>query len=131
MLNILQKNNLCNILVIVTRYFGGILLGTGGLVRAYSGATMLAIDKSEKVLKVKGIEADVDIEYNNLELFKYYCKNKGINITSTQFLDVVNCKIELETAVYKELLADINTKNIKINNIKVLYEKLINKSVEK
>lgn len=131
MLNILQKNNLCNILVIVTRYFGGILLGTGGLVRAYSGATMLAIDKSEKVLKVKGIEADVDIEYNNLEPFKYYCKNKGINITSTQFLDVVNCKIELETAVYKELLADINTKNIKINNIKVLYEKLVNKSVEK
>ena len=131
MLNILQKNNLCNILVIVTRYFGGILLGTGGLVRAYSGATMLAIDKSEKVLKVKVIEADVDIEYNNLELFKYYCKNKGINITSTQFLDVVNCKIELETAVYKELLADINTKNIKINNIKVLYEKLVNKSVEK
>ena len=38
MLNILQKSNLCNILVIVTRYFGGILLGTGGLVRAYSEA---------------------------------------------------------------------------------------------
>lgn len=131
MLNILQKNNLCNILVIVTRYFGGILLGTGGLVRAYSGATMLAIDQSEKVLKIEGIEAEVNIEYNNLELFKYYCKNKGINITRTQFLDVVNCKIELETAVYEELLADINTKNIKINNIKVLYEKLINKSVEK
>ena len=40
MLNILQKNNLCNVLVVVTRYFGGILLGTGGLVRAYSGATL-------------------------------------------------------------------------------------------
>ncbi len=36
MLNILQKNNLANVLIIVTRYFGGILLGTGGLVRAYS-----------------------------------------------------------------------------------------------
>ena len=41
MLNILQKNNLCNVLVVVTRYFGGILLGTGGLVRAYSNCSML------------------------------------------------------------------------------------------
>ena len=46
MLNILQKNNLCNLVVIVTRYFGGILLGTGGLVRAYSEATQKAIEKS-------------------------------------------------------------------------------------
>lgn len=39
MLNILEKNNFINILVVVTRYFGGILLGTGGLVKAYSEAT--------------------------------------------------------------------------------------------
>ena len=43
MLNILQKNELCNILVVVTRYFGGILLGTGGLVRAYSDSLINAI----------------------------------------------------------------------------------------
>ena len=49
MLNILQKNNLLNILVIVTRYFGGILLGTGGLVRAYSEATQKAIEQSTLV----------------------------------------------------------------------------------
>lgn len=40
MLNIIEKNNISNILIIVTRYFGGILLGTGGLVRAYSEATI-------------------------------------------------------------------------------------------
>mgnify|MGYP000466764251 CR=1 FL=1 len=45
MLNILQGSNICNIIVIVTRYFGGILLGTGGLVRAYSDATKKAIQK--------------------------------------------------------------------------------------
>ena len=49
MLNILQKNNLCNILVIVTRYFGGILLGTGGLVRAYSETTQKAIENAQKI----------------------------------------------------------------------------------
>ena len=66
MLNILQKNNLCNVLVIVTRYFGGILLGTGGLVRAYSDATFEAIDIAEKVEKCVGEEAEVEIEYNNI-----------------------------------------------------------------
>lgn len=71
MLNILQKNNLCNILVVVTRYFGGILLGTGGLVRAYSDATLNAIDIVEKVEKCLGEEAEVQLEYNNLENFKY------------------------------------------------------------
>ena len=43
MLNILQKNELCNVVIIVTRYFGGILLGTGGLLRAYSEATIKSI----------------------------------------------------------------------------------------
>ena len=51
MLNILQKNEYVNILIIVTRYFGGILLGTGGLVRAYSDSLLLAIEKSIKIQK--------------------------------------------------------------------------------
>ena len=45
-LNVIRKNNLNNILIVVTRYFGGILLGTGGLVRAYSEATQKSIEKS-------------------------------------------------------------------------------------
>ena len=61
MLNILQKNNLCNLVVVVTRYFGGILLGTGGLVRAYSDATQKAIEKSVKVSKVDGILFDIGV----------------------------------------------------------------------
>ena len=52
MLNILQKNNLCNVLIVVTRYFGGILLGTGGLVRAYSDSLIGAIGNSKKVIQI-------------------------------------------------------------------------------
>ena len=77
MLNILQKNNLCNLVVIVTRYFGGILLGTGGLVRAYSDATQKVIEKSIKVSKVEGFEIKIKLDYPNLEIFKYYFKNKN------------------------------------------------------
>ena len=54
MLNILQKNNLVNVLIVVTRYFGGILLGTGGLVRAYSNTLLQAIENSSKIKKCLG-----------------------------------------------------------------------------
>ena len=63
MLSILKGNNLCNILVIVTRYFGGILLGTGGLVRAYSQATMEALEHAKFIQKEKGKEI-----YNKLPI---------------------------------------------------------------
>ena len=63
MLNILVKNMLCNVLIIVTRYFGGILLGTGGLVRAYSEVTSNVIKNAEKIQKCKGFELLVKIEY--------------------------------------------------------------------
>ena len=77
MLNILEKNNFINILVVVTRYFGGILLGTGGLVKAYSEATQKVIEKSEIVIEEEGIELEIELNYKDLENFKYYCnKNK-------------------------------------------------------
>lgn len=131
MLDILKSNNLCNVLVVITRYFGGILLGTGGLVRAYSEATLDAIEMSEKICIIKGTEMQVELDYNNLDIFKYYCKNNDINITNIEYFDVVICKIELETNKKDKIIEDAVSKNINIKNIKVLCEKYINKSVEK
>ena len=54
-----------------------ILLGTGGLVRAYSEATQQAIEKSIKIKKVQGIEIEVGLDYANLDIFKYYCKKNN------------------------------------------------------
>ena len=106
MLNILQKSNLCNILVVVTRYFGGILLGTGGLVRAYSDVTQKVIEKSEIIYKIQGVETEVKLDYSNLENFKYYCRN---NI----------------------FLEEIKSGTLKIQEIQDFKEKLIDKTVEK
>ena len=118
MLNILQKNSLVNVLVIVTRYFGGVLLGTGGLVRAYSNSLLLALESSIKVKKCLGNELIVNLEYNELENFKYYCKNNDINIIDTQYSEFIVCKIELEDVKKQKLLRDFEVKNIKLNNIK-------------
>lgn len=131
MLNILQKNNLCNIVVVVTRYFGGILLGTGGLVRAYSDATQKAIEKCIKVYKVVGIEIQVKIDYANLDVFKYYCKNNEINITKIDYAEDVILKIEMEKNRKNIFLKDIETKTLNIKEYQVLQERYINKTVEK
>ena len=131
MLEILKKQNLCNVLVIVTRYFGGVLLGTGGLARTYSKATITAIEKSEKIKKCEGYLAEIKIDYKTLENFKYYCKNNDINIISTDYTNVVECKIELEKNRKEKLLYDIDNKNINIIKIEKICNKLINKSVEK
>lgn len=131
MLNILQKNNLCNVVVIVTRYFGGILLGTGGLVRAYSDATLEAIDCSEKLEKCVGIEAEAKIEYNNLETFKYYCRINNIFIKSLEYSDIIICKIQLEEELMHRLVEDFETKKINLINLRFLSKKLIDKCIIK
>lgn len=131
MLNILQKNNLCNLVVVVTRYFGGILLGTGGLVRAYSDATQMAIAKSVKVQKVKGIEIKVELEYSNLEIFKYYCKNKEINIVKLEYGENIMADLEMEENIKNTFLRDIEAKALNIKNYKIMEMKYISKFVEK
>ena len=129
MLNILQKNNLCNILVVVTRYFGGILLGTGGLVSCYSSATLEALNKAPIVVKCMGVEAQVELDYPNLEIFKYYCKNQQINITNFEYLDKIICKIETDNSKIEKLMQDISLKNIIVKELIVLNKKYISKSI--
>lgn len=128
MLNILQKSNLVNVLVIVTRYFGGILLGTGGLVRAYSSSLMQAIDASVKLEKCLGHEMEIILEYSEFENFKYYCKNNKINILDSEYSENIVCKIELEEVVKEKLMKDFEIKNIILINIKELSKKYIIKS---
>ena len=130
MLNILQKNNLCNIVVIVTRYFGGILLGTGGLVRAYSEATQRVIENCIKVYKVEGIEIEVKLDYANLDIFKYYCKNNEIKIINIEYGEDITLKIEMEKNRKNIFLKDIETKTLNIKQCQVLQNKIIDKTLK-
>lgn len=128
MLTILQKNNLANVLVIVTRYFGGILLGTGGLVRAYSESTIKAIGEADKVEMILGEELEVVLDYNNFENFKYYCKNNEINIINPQYTENIVCKIEINVDKKQKLMGDFETKKINLKEIRELSKKYIIKS---
>jgi len=129
MMNILQNNQYANVLIVVTRYFGGILLGTGGLVRAYSNSLLKAIYESEKIEKCIGEELEVVLDYSSFENFKYYCKIQQINITSVEYLENIFCKIELESTKKLKLMEDFKTKKVILRDIKELYKKYITKSI--
>lgn len=130
-LNILQKNNLCNVVCIVTRYFGGILLGTGGLVKSYSDVTLEAINCAQKLEICMGIEIECVLEYNNLQYFKHYCKINDIHIKTIDFLNKVVCKIQLEAENKEKLLMDYDAKKINLVDMKILSKKIMNKSITK
>mgnify|MGYP004617055239 FL=1 len=126
MVEILEKQGLANLLIVVTRYFGGILLGTGGLVRAYSDSLKKALEKATIVELEQGFELDVELDYSNFEKFKYYCSKNNINIINCTYLDNVICKIELNEIEKEKLENDFYNQNIlKINKINEIRQRNI------
>lgn len=131
MLNILQKQELVNVLIVVTRYFGGILLGTGGLLKAYSEVTLEAIKKAEIMKEEIGYEVEIKINYPNLEKFQYYCKKNAIRIEKIQYEEKINCKIELTKEEKEKMTVLKEEGNLKILDMKIIKEKNIRKNIEK
>lgn len=126
MLNILNSKKLCNIVVIVTRYFGGILLGTGGLVRAYTGVLQCALDKIKEIEKDLGLEVKIEIGYQDLEKLKYYLKKNNFEITKIEYKENVYVFIEITEKDFENLKNNVNNFNFKILNIEVIKNKLVN-----
>ena len=116
MLDILKKQGLSNVLVIVTRYFGGILLGTGGLVKAYSDATKIVIEQVSIIEKNLGTVYQVEVAYNDLKDLLYNCQKLNIIIKNTIYDE--NVKIELQSE--KEKMQELLNNNKNIINIYII-----------
>lgn len=123
-LGMLQKRELYNVLVVVTRYFGGILLGTGGLVKAYSEATSLALTKAGVIEKEKGYLAEVILDYQKQGEFEYICEKNGINIISKEYTDKIKNLIEISEEKYEKILKS----NFQKFPVSTKQDKLINKT---
>lgn len=127
MLNILSSQNLRNVVVIVTRYFGGILLGTGGLVRAYTGAVQEALKNVEIIEKYLGLEVKLEVNYPNLEKLKYYLKQNEIKILSSEYLENIKVLVEMSEEKLNVLLQNKDDLNFNLINIEKVKEKYIEK----
>lgn len=125
MLNIVNGRNLSNILVVVTRYFGGILLGTGGLVRAYSLATTTALDDSNIIKQEMGLEASFNVEYKELEEVKYHLKNRNIVISSQEYLEKVKVFVEGREEDILKLQNEKLSERVELKDFVVLKKKYI------
>ena len=84
---------LTNACVVVSRYFGGILLGTGGLVRAYGAAAKKAIDACTTAELLTGVELTCCLGYDYLGKLQYMIAEEGLNIISSDYLDNVRVSV--------------------------------------
>lgn len=94
-LEVIEGEGLKNVCVVVTRYFGGTLLGTGGLVRAYTDATKACIAATEIVCKRKVIPVTIHTNYTDLGKIQYILGNEGIDIKDSTYSDNVMLQVEV------------------------------------
>ena len=99
-LTLLQKNNLVNVLIVVTRYFGGILLGTGGLVRAYTDSSKQALENAQIIELKYGELLEYYIEYDEFEYFIFPftkpMKSSFLMLNSSIFVSLTAFVISIE-----------------------------------
>ena len=85
MLDVLLKEGITNVAVVVTRYFGGVLLGTGGLVRAYQKAVQEGLANSQIIEKRNGLLLYIKTDYNGLGKLQYLFAQKEIAILNSEY----------------------------------------------
>ena len=89
MLDVILGADLYDVAVVVTRYFGGILLGTGGLVRAYSGAVQAGLAESTMIEKIHGVSLEVTTDYTGIGKIQYIAGERRLPILDSEYTDKV------------------------------------------
>lgn len=107
-LGVLLKEGLTDVCVVVTRYFGGILLGGGGLVRAYSHACKLAVDAAVKMEIYECFEITLKFDYSLYGKIEYSLPEFEIKMLSNEFSDSVTLKLLVKADKYSKLEENLN-----------------------
>ena len=119
-LSTLRGSGLTNVLMVVTRYFGGTLLGTGGLVRAYSDSTRAALEQAKRVSLVYGYKCSIHIEYSDLKKLQYLLNQHKIKQLESTFTDKVIVNIELpedQLPVLEDLVRELTNGKGKVEKV--------------
>lgn len=132
MLDVLKAKNLTNIVVVVTRYFGGTLLGTGGLVKAYQSAVIEGLNHSILIKKELGNHLMLTTDYNLIGKIQYYIAQEAIPILSSDYSDIVKLNILIspsKTQAFQKKIAELTNGSAIINEIEKVYFSLIQNEV--
>ena len=106
-LDVLLKENLVDVCVVVTRYFGGVLLGAGGLIRAYSHASKLAVSAGGIITMAPCKVLEAKIDYSFYERLNILLNDYSANIENTDFSDVVTVKFSIKSDLVDSLKAKL------------------------
>ena len=107
MLDVLLGEGMYNTAVVVTRYFGGTLLGTGGLVRAYSKAVQEGLSQSQVIEKQYGAIISIGTDYTGIGKIQYFIGERKIPILESEYTDKVQMKVIMPVGEVKRFLADL------------------------
>ena len=106
-LEVLTGEGITNVVCVVTRYFGGTLLGTGGLVRAYQASTKEGLNNSVIIDKTPGIMLSISCDYGEVGRLQYHFANKSIRVVSSDYGAQVVFKIVVELPAYESTKKDL------------------------
>ena len=106
-LEVLQHSGLTDLIVVVTRYFGGVLLGTGGLVRAYTTATARALENAEVVTVRSVVELQVTVDYALYERASLLIDAAGAKQAAPEFADRVTLRWQMPEGTEGPLLEQL------------------------
>ena len=118
MLGVLENHDLTNVCVVVTRYFGGIKLGAGGLIRAYASSVALAIKELGIVQRKEQTSLQVELSYSQYQEYGNFLKEHELEEFDTQFTDKVQTLLYLD----KENLQAIQAALTDFYQGKVIYQ---------
>jgi uncharacterized YigZ family protein len=107
MLDILLAYELVNVVVVVTRYFGGTLLGTGGLVKAYQSAVQEGLQHSKIIQKELGIRIAITTDYNLIGKLQYYIAQEQLTILSSEYTDLVLLEVLVPPSMYQAFVKKV------------------------
>ena len=107
MLDVLLGEQIHDVVVVVTRYFGGTLLGTGGLVRAYSNSTKEGLLASKVITKMHGQKLSIQTDYTGLGKIQYILGQRGLTILDSVYTDKVDIYVLLPEEEIKQIMAEI------------------------
>lgn len=127
-LNVIVNKKLYNVLIIVTRYFGGILLGTGGLVRAYTNSAVEVINNSKIIHMQKGMQLKLSINYNDFNKIKYYFTVNKCNIVNIFYGQFIDITVDVTQKIAKDIENNSCEISSNIFNVVIIGEKYIEKN---
>ncbi len=113
-LNVIEKQNLTDVLILVIRYFGGIKLGKGGLVRAYSESASQVLNEATKVWVEENNIIEIETEYSFYQGLKLELSKHNINPVKEEFTDIVQLRFEIplkETDWFINFIEDYTNNN--------------------